>query len=185
MNVIIRKRQIIMSALVLALGSAVFVNWYFTRPETQATGSETNEQPSYSVLGDAQYVSSNGEKSTQAETTAADKLSQSRLERSKTHDEAFEKLNEVINSSTASASAVDKAAQQLAELTGTIKLEADIDALIKAKCGFGCITTIGSSGVQVICESGNLSSTTILQIKEIVIKHTDFDAENITIFESK
>ena len=30
MNVIIKKRQIIMSALVLALGSAVFVNWYFT-----------------------------------------------------------------------------------------------------------------------------------------------------------
>lgn len=187
MNVIIRKRQIIMAALVLALGSAVFVNWYFTRPETQAAQGGTDEPQRYSVIGDAQYVSASGEKSTgtTAQSDSADTLAQSRLERSKSHDEAFEMLNKVINSSTASASAVDKAAQQLAELTGTVKLEADIDALIKAKCGFGCITTISSSAVQVVCEKGSLSSTSILQIKEIVMKHTDFDAQNITIFENK
>ncbi len=184
MNVIIRKRQIIMTALVLALGSAVFVNWYFTRPETQAAHGGTDENPSYSVIGDAQYVSSSGEKGSGSET-ATDALSETRLERSKSHDEVFEKLNEVINSSTAAASAVDKAAQQLAQLTGTIKLEADIDALIKAKCGFNGVTMIGESGVQVVCESGTLGSTSILQIKEIVMKHTDFDAQNITIFENK
>ena len=60
MNVIIKKRQIIMSAMVLALGSAVFVNWYFTRPDAQQTGNE--ESVSYSVLGDAQYVSAGTEK---------------------------------------------------------------------------------------------------------------------------
>ena len=51
MNVIIRKRQIIMAALVLALGSAVFVNWYFTRPEMQAAEVEGKEPQSYSVIG--------------------------------------------------------------------------------------------------------------------------------------
>lgn len=184
MNVIIRKRQIIMAALVLALGSAVFVNWYFTRPEMQATEVEGKEPQSYSVIGDAQYVSSSGEKGN-TEIAASDALSSQRTQRSKAHDEAFEMLNEVINSSTASASAVDKAAQQLADLTSAIKLESDIDALINAKCGFGCITTIGDSGVQIVCEKGTLSSTSILQIKEIVMKHTEFDAENITIFENK
>ncbi|MBR6619317.1 MAG: SpoIIIAH-like family protein [Clostridia bacterium] len=185
MNVIIRKRQIIMAALVLALGSAVFVNWYFTRPEMQAAEVEGKEPQSYSVIGDAQYVSSSGEKGNTEIAVDSDALSLQRTQRSKAHDEAFEMLNKVINSSSASASAVDKAAEQLAELTSAIKLESDIDALINAKCGFGCITTIGESEIQVVCEKGSLSSTSILQIKEIVMKHTEFDAENITIFENK
>ncbi len=184
MNVIIRKRQIIMSALVLALGSAVFVNWYFTKPQTEPVQGGTDEQPSYSVLGDAQYVSAKGEKNTEQQTKT-DALTQSRLERSKAHDEAFDKLNEVINNASSSKSAVDTAAQKLAELSENIKLEADIDSLIKAKCGFGSITSISDDSVQIVCEKGTLDSTSILQIKEIVIKHTGADSENITIFESK
>ncbi len=185
MNVIIRKRQIIMSALVLALGSAVFVNWYFTKPEVADTALSDSESKSYSVLGEAQYVSSSGEKTTQEETAQADSLASSRLERSRAHDEAFEKLNKIINSSTAAKTAIDSAAQQLAELTDTIKLEADIDALIKAKCGFDCITAINDGSAEVICESGKLNSTAILQIKEIITKHADINTENIIIFEQK
>ena len=185
MNVIIRKRQIIMAALVFALGSAVFVNWYFTRPEMQSTNAENKEPQSYSVIGDAQYVSSSGEKGNTEIADTSDSLSRQRIQRSKSHDEAFEMLNKVINSNTASASAIDKAASQLADLTSAIKLESDIDSLISAKCGVDCITAIGESGVQIVCEKGSLSSTNILQIKEIVMKHTEFDAENITIFENK
>lgn len=184
MNVIIRKRQIIMSALVLALGSAVFVNWYFTKPQTEQVQGDTDETPSYSVLGDAQYVNASGE-STTAQQQETDALSQVRLDRSKAHDEAFDKLKEVINDASASQSAVDTAAKKLAELTENIKLEADIDALINSKCGFGSITTLSDGSAQIVCEKGSLDSTSILQIKEIVTKHTKISSENITIFETK
>lgn len=179
MNVIIRKRQIIMSALVLALGSAVFVNWYFTRPQTEQVDSET---PSYSVVGDAQYVNADSETQTNAK---ADALTQARTDRNKAHDEAFDKLKAVIDDSSASQSAVDTAAKKLAELSEIIKLEADIDALVNAKCGFVSITTLSDSAAQVICEKDSLDSTAILQIKEIVIKHAKINSENITIFETK
>lgn len=179
MNVIIRKRQIIMSALVLALGSAVFVNWYFTKPETEQVGKE--EQVSYSVLGDAQYVSATEESS----VSDASAMSESKLNRSKSHNEALDKLKEVINDSSASKSAVDSAANQLAKLTDTIKLEADIEALVKSKCGFDCMVMINGTNAEVVCEKGKLDSTSILQIKEIVLKHTKLNSENITIFEIK
>ena len=179
MSVIIRKRQIIMSALVLALGSAVFVNWYFTKPQTQQTG--TDEKVSYSVLGDAQYVSATGEKTTDEQSA----LTESELKRSKTHDEAFEKLKDVINDSSASKSAVDSAAKQLAKLTDTIKLESDLQSLVKSKCGFQCVVMINNDKAEVVCEKGKLDGTSILQIKELIIKHTNINSENITIFESK
>lgn len=179
MNVIIRKRQIIMSALVLALGSAVFVNWYFTKPQAEQVQGES---PSYSVVGDAQYVNASGETETTAKTDALTKV---RSERNKAHNEAFDKLRSVIGDSSASQSAVDTAAKKLAELTEDIKLEADIDALINAKCGFGTITTLSDSSAQIVCEKGKLDPNVILQIKEIVIKHTKINSENITIFEAK
>ncbi len=182
MNVIIKKRQIIMSALVLALGSAVFVNWYFTRPDTAQTGSE--EKVSYSVLGDAQYVSSSADKTTEDENVN-NPLDEYNMTRKKSHDEAFDKLNKVINDPSASKSAVDAAAEQLAKLTDMIKLEADIEALVKSKCGFGCRVMINSDKADVVCEKGKLDSTSILQIKEIILKHTNIKSENITIFDVK
>ena len=181
MNVIIKKRQIIMSALVLALGSAVFINWYFTKPESAP--ADNKEPVSYSVIGDAQYVSSSRISAEQA--TEEDKLSETRMTRKKTHDEAFEKLKDVIGNPSSAKSAVDSAAQQLAELTDCVKLEADIEALVKSKCGFGCVVIINGDSAEVVCEKGGLDSTAILHIKDIFLKHTSIKSENITIFEAK
>ena len=181
MNLIIKKRQIIMSALVLALGSAVFVNWYFTKPETAPTGSEENV--SYSVLGDAQYVFSTSDKTTNVDNT--DIFAEFNLTRQKSHDESFDKLKKIINDPSASKSAVDSAAKQLSDLTNEIKLEADLEALIKTKCGFNCKVMINSDKADVICEKGKIDSTSILQIKELILKHTSIKSENISIFDVK
>ncbi len=182
MNVIIKKRQIIMSALVLALGSAVFVNWYFNKPDAEQAAKE--ESASYSVIGDAQYVSAKNDNQTVTQPSTND-FSAVQLSRQKAHDEAYDKLKKVIDDASASKSAVDKAAEQLAALTANIKLEADIEALVKSKCGFSCLVIINESSAQVACEKGVLDDTVILQIKELFLNHTDIKSENITIFELK
>lgn len=42
---IIKKRQLLMATLVLALAAAVFVNWYYTRPAaTSVANAETKAQ---------------------------------------------------------------------------------------------------------------------------------------------
>jgi len=115
----------------------------------------------------------------------ANSLNEYRLNRQKAHDEAFDMLKDVINDPTASKSAVDTATQQLAKLTDIIKLEADIESLVKTKCGFSCIVLINSEKAEVVCEKGKLDSTVILQIKDIILKHTDINSDNITIFDIK
>lgn len=182
MNLIIKRRQIIMSALVLALGSAVFVNWHFNnKPNSQETSN--GESVSYSVIGDAQYVSANSEKVT--ENNITDPFETLRLTRKKSHDEASDKLNKVISDPNISKSAIDTAAKSLAQLSNTIKLEADIEALVKSKCGFTSLVIISDDSVEIACEKGTLDSTSIVMLKEIVLKHTDIKSENITIFEVK
>ena len=183
MSMIIKKRQIILSALVLALGSAVFINWYFNKPQASSVGAAADEvtQVSYSTIGDAQYVNA----SAASEVKTSDLLGSSRVSRNKAHDEAFEKLNDVIKNPSASQSAVDAATKSLTQLTNVIKLEADIEALIQTKCGFECVALINGETAEIGCVPGSLDCTTILQIKEIMLKHTDITPENITIFEAK
>ncbi|HBL41657.1 MAG TPA: hypothetical protein DDY98_08975 [Ruminococcaceae bacterium] len=112
-------------------------------------------------------------------------MSSSRVSRNKAHDEAFEKLNDVIKNPSAAQSAVDAATKSLAQLTSVIKLEADIETLIQTKCGFESVVLINGDTAEIACAQGVLDSSSILQIKEIMLKHTSISTENITIFEAK
>ena len=60
---VVRKRQIIAAALVLALGSAVFINWYYNRPSVKSANAKPSVEAVDNTggnLGDAQLVNSSG-----------------------------------------------------------------------------------------------------------------------------
>ena len=164
---VVRKRQIIAAALVLALGSAVFINWYYNRPSVKSA----NAKPS----GVSESAVATGKSS--------DYFASVKLRRNSAHDEAAETLNKVIKDSSSDASAVKEATEALKALSNAIKLEGDIEALIKAKTGGDCVVIINNNSAEVIVAKGALNDTVILQIKEIVLKQTGFSAENITIVE--
>lgn len=187
----IKKRQIVAAALTLALGSAVFVNWYFTRPEAEAA-SATPENTNVAAenedknLGDAQYVSGT---LANAENQVAGQESElfvsARENRQKAHDEAFDKLNEVINSGESDEASKASAREQLNKLTDTIKKEADCENLIQSKIAAKCLVSISGDTVQVMVSQGGVNDTSALQIKDILIQQTGVSGENITIIESK
>ena len=62
MNVIIKKRQLLVAALTVALGAAVLVNWYFTNSGDKklADNTETTSGEYVQNLGEAKYVNAEG-----------------------------------------------------------------------------------------------------------------------------
>ena len=180
---VVRKRQIIAAALVLALGSAVFINWYYNRPSVKSANAKPSVEAVDNTggnLGDAQLVNSSGvSESAVATGKSSDYFASAKLRRNSAHDEAAETLNKVIKDS----SSVKEATAALKALSNAIKLEGDIEALIKAKTGGDCVVIINNNSAEVIVAKGALNDTVILQIKEIVLKQTGFSAENITIVE--
>ena len=42
-TMIIKKRQLLLATLIIALAAAVFVNWYYTRPEVETAGAGKGE----------------------------------------------------------------------------------------------------------------------------------------------
>lgn len=178
---IIKKKQIVTATLALALGAAVFVNWYYTKPQSQATAN-TENTTKYSErenLGDAQYVSATTAK--QSNET----LSDFKLKRDAAHDKAKEMYNSVIKDQKSSDKAVTEATDSLRQLSDTIKDEADLENLIKAKTSAESVVIIDGDICQVIVPKGLLNDNLSLQIKELVINQTKISSKNITIIELK
>ncbi len=184
---VIKKRQIVTATLVLALGSAVFINWYYTRPESDLANAGASIEAVENTggnLGDAQYVNASTTAENTAVSTSKDEyFAATKLRRQAAHDEAAEVLDDIIQDSSSDATAVKDATAALSALSKCIKLEGDMEALIRAKIGSECVVLINNEKAEIIVGNGVLDDNKILQIKEVALKQTGFSVENITIVE--
>lgn len=187
---IIKKRQLLLATLVIALAAAVFVNWYYTRPEIESAGakieaSTENDVQEGANLGDARYVIS-GEASledTALQAQANEYFASAKLRRQNAHDEAAEALNDIIKDGSSSSDAVSKATAALEELANAISLESDIENLITAKAGCENLVILNGGNAEIIVENGSLDDVSIIKIKEIAVKQTGYTVDKISITE--
>lgn len=180
MSALVKRKQLVLAGLVVALGTAMFVNWYYTKPTTNIGGKIAAESTTQSDvnLGDAQYV--NGT----VQNTESDYFANAQLNRNNAHDKAQAALKEIIESSNAKDSEKAEASTQLNELVKNIQLEADIENLVTAKIAGACIVTLSDSA-EIVVSSGKLNDSVVTQIKEIVVNKTDISQEKIIIIEAK
>ena len=185
MKKLLQKRQLVLATLVIALGAAVFVNWYYSKPEMQVDAKPLtpgmNQTQRYESenenLGDSQYVHN------PYSTSAGEYFAGAKLRRAAAHDEAKDTLNAVITDSKAAEKAVADASKALQALASAIKLEADCESLITAKTGGECLVAISNGAVQAVLGGKPLDSAAALQIKEILLQKTGFADSMITIVE--
>lgn len=187
---IIKKRQLLLATLVIALAAAVFVNWYYTRPEIESAGVNvvSTSQPEIQEgvnLGDARYVISSDAmlEDTAAQAQANEYFASAKLRRENAHDEAAEALNDIIKDSSSSSEAVSKATAALEELADSISLESDIENLITAKAGCENLVILNGGNAEIIVENGSLDDVSIIKIKEIAVKQTGYSVDKISITE--
>ena len=190
---IIKKRQLLLATLILALGAAVFVNWYYTKPDVAAantgTDSFTTTAPAVQEganLGDARYVISGEatlEEDAVAQAQANEYFASAKLRRQTAHDEAAEALNDIIKDNSSTSDAVGQASKTLDELAKAIALESDIENLIKAKVGCENLVILNGGNAEIIIENGSLDDVAVVKIKEVAVKHTGYPVDNITIIE--
>lgn len=113
------KRELIMSALVLALGTAVYVNWQFSANETQLNAERSDEE-----LGVAQYVNASvspSENSSKGSSSGASSKQTSSSE-SKTESKSAAS-NTSSNQNTESGKNTSSVATNTAEYFSKVRLE--------------------------------------------------------------
>ncbi len=187
---IIKKRQLLLATLIIALAAAVFVNWYYTKPDIQSAGADAaaTTQPEAQEganLGDARYVISSDATldDVAAQAQASECFAGAKLRRQTAHDEAAEALNDIIKDSSSSSEAVGEASAALKALAEAISLESDIENLITAKVGCENLVILNGGNAEIIVENGSLDDVAVVKIKEIAVKQTGYPVDNITIIE--
>ncbi len=186
---IIRKRQLLLATLVIALAAAVFVNWYYTKPQVESADAKTDKTEIQAQeganLGDARYVISTDAvlEDAAAQAQASEYFAGAKLRRQTAHDEAAEALNDIIKDSSSSVDSVEKASKTLDELAKSIALESDIENLITAKVGCKNLVILNGGNAEIVVENGSLDDVSVVKIKELAVKHTGLPVDNIIITE--
>lgn len=183
---IMKKKQLLMATLVIALGAAVAVNWYYT--ENPIDTSEPTEYSEISGnLGDSISVDVQAETdNTQVQSVMANGsfFASERLKRDETYDGIIDDIEELADKENLTSEQSDKITQLLDKYSRNIKAQSDTESLITAKTGSDCIVVINDEACQVILEKNTLNDTVILQITEIIEKNTNISAKNLTIIEA-
>ena len=184
---LMKKKQLLMATLVIALGAAVAVNWYYTQNPIDTTEPTSGYEVSGN-LGDSISVDSSSAEGENIEAKSvmadADFFANERLKRDEVYDEIIEGIEETAETETITAELSDKITQLLDKYSRNMKFQSDTESLITAKTGSDCIVVINEDACQVIMEKNTLNDTVILQITEIIEKNTNISAKKLTIIEA-
>lgn len=177
---VVKKKQLLTATLVLALGAAVFVNWYFAKPRPEITAAQTPATVTEAAenLGDARYVASDV-------SGKDDPFAEARLKREKAHSAALDTLEQTLQDAAAPQAAVSEASAELASLTERMTLEADIETLVQAKTGLDNLVILSKDSAQILLSETPQESTVMVQISEIAAQKSGLDPSRITVIEAR
>lgn len=199
------KRQLVLAALVVALGAAVYLNWQFSDNSDLLAANTTVE--SGKELGEAEFVNNNavssltssvGENTSSSSTedsssssesnissSAEQYFAQAKVSRQQARDDAVDSLEEIIDSVQSSESAKAEAVKQAAEIAKNIEQESNIENLIKAKGFAECLAFIQNGECSVVVSSTGLLDNEAITIKDIVAGQSGISYDKIKIVEAK
>lgn len=195
------KRQLVLAALVVALGAAVYLNWQFSDQNNLLATETVNStaQETGKELGEAQYVNQNATATpSQAEATSSvegsgSKMSaeaeqyfaQARVSRQKARDEAVDTLKGLIADVSQSDAAKTEAVTQAAAIAKNIEQENNIENLVKAKGFAECVAFLQNGECSVVVSSEGLLDSEAIAIKDIVAGQAGIPYDKIKIVEAK
>lgn len=185
------KRQIVLGALILALGAAVYLNWQFTEAVPQKVDSTSVDAPvdkkiSDENLGIAQLVNNSYVETVNDEMpvdagTANDVMTDARITRQNARDEALDLLKDVLADVDADSEAKKAAVDESAKIAQNMVMESTAENLLKAKGISDVVVYINGEECNAIVK--DLGENTLI-IQEILTQQTGLALSNIHIIEA-
>lgn len=199
------KRNVIVVAIVVFVGAAVYLNWSYGQAE------DASATPTGKVLGEAALVNGaanagqdgqdasaapdgegkggegEGETDGSTHSTSTGYFASARLNRQQARDSALEILQQAAADAMADQTVIDNANASIQQLAANTLSEAQVENLVTAKGYHDCVCYINdrSASVVVSATAAGLTDVDTARIVEIVMDETGLSASNITIIEAK
>ncbi len=177
----IEKKHVVMAALVLALSTAVYINYQFSEVNTTKRAKE---------LGAASYVSatvSSTATNDEAVATAAltkhqaDFFATERTKRQTTQGEVLDTAQKIFELDSSTAEEKSEAQENVEKIISFFTIQDSIETIVKAKGFSECLCCVTDSGVTVIVPENELNENTSLSIYDAVTTHYDVENDAISI----
>lgn len=182
-NLIIGKKQIILSCLTLMLAIAVYVNYVLSDQSLADPSVSTNApvvgqqaEAQSGNYGDTQFV--NG-------SSTADYFARARLEKQTSRDNAVQTLQSIMGGGDLSEDEMVTNAINAVELSKLVESEGNIESLIKAQGFNECVVYLDGTSAKVVVQTDGMEAAQAAAIKDIILGEVSVPAENIRIFEVK
>lgn len=176
-GVILHKKQLVLGAMVLALGAAVWLNMRYSAASGNLLATGTDSR----IIGQTDFVDNESTDTNAVSVSGEAYFSSAKNNRDETREEAIDILKETVNNAAADAETKKKAVEELSKLTKRMENESAIESLLKAKGFNKALTVIGDDAINVIVGKDKLLDSEVQQIKDAVMGQTGVGAEKIKI----
>ncbi|MBQ8807845.1 MAG: SpoIIIAH-like family protein [Clostridia bacterium] len=176
MMMVIKKKQLVVAALAIVIGTAGYIN---------AGRKDGETQVGQKYLGEAQLVGS-GEVSQVDEgalETQSNFFAQARLDREAGRSRSIETFNSIISNESAAPEAKASAQQGVLELAQNTETETAVENLLREKGFEDAVCYINNGMANVVVKTELLDSAGAAKISEIVMQQSGIPQEKIKIME--
>ena len=167
MMMVIKKKQLVVAALAVIIGTAGYIN--------AGKDNETGQK----YLGEAQLVASQET----AEETNSDFFAQARIDREAGRSRSIETYNAVLENENSDETAKASAQQGVLELAQNTETETAVENLLRARGFEDAVCYINSGMANVVVKTQMLDNEGAAQISEIVSSQSGIPQEKIKIME--
>ncbi len=184
---VLKKKEVVATALVVLIGVAGYLNWSYQDTIRVTDGGSYLEEAK--KLGEAEYVSSDKTDVTEdeAEETAAQAsyFTEAKLSKDNSRSKALEILNQTATNESFDSEVRKQAQNKIVAIAENTEKEAIIENVARAK-GYKDISVyIDGENVEIIVKKKDFSSQDVKTIKEIVTSELLTSSKNIKIIEAK
>lgn len=166
MMMVVKKKQLIIAALAVVIGTAGYLN----------AGKNTDENK---YLGETQLVDSENIQSDENE----DFFSQARIDREAGRSRAVETFNSIISNEDADEASKTSAQQGMLELAQNTETETAVENLLRAKGFDDAVCYINNGMANVVVKTSSLDGASAAVISEIVSEQSGIEQDKIKIME--
>lgn len=196
MKQFLKKKQLMMVALVAALGMAVYLNYYLLEDPALSAGTDPEDSSASQDadnLGDATFVGagvSDPDTDVSGDTSdtsqeGATYFDTARKNRTAAREQALSILQEVLDNAQASAEDKALATQQATAIAENVLQESHIESLIAAKGFADSVVYIEGDSCSVVVQAETLQQQESMQIMQIVVSQSAIKADKVQILVTK
>ena len=178
------KRNIVIVAVLVFVGAAVYLNWSYNSRWGAADSAMVAAEDAAMLAAQEEYTAASGTANAVSMAVSA-YFDEARLTRQSSRDQALQLLEQACSGEETSQEVIDESMRQINAMATWNLQESLLENQLLAKNFTDCVVFVSDEGITVAVPAPieGLTDTQVAQITEAVVANTDYSAQQLNIIE--